>query len=272
MSELNAIRNAVRAERELIKAENAVKMPPISTVVEKKPANVVKTAVGREVDISKGYNVRSPDGVKIPFRVDTPLDKAKEWTKNFHNPGKVAIKDGRIGIEGDEGSFIDFQQQTDGTRRITMSKTTKKGTGTGAGLYKALFDDAAKNGQKVVSDTAMSQASVEVWLRFKQMGYPVIEHPRKKMMSGGFENASSPNRPLFEMDTTKGMPYNKQPKVELEDLDRTVRQAMRGKQLGYDKRNEITNAWAEYKLEEDPKRKQQLADQLMLLLPKSESK
>ncbi len=270
MSEIGAIRNAVRAERQLIQAEKAaVRMPPITDSMEPpKPKNIVKTATGDEVDISRGYNVRTPDGLTLPFRVDTPLEKAKQWTKNFHNPGEVEIQrdqsfGNRLTLKNDENSFIDWRERADGTRRIVLSKTSQKGTGVGAGLYKALFDDAAKVGAKVQSDTAMSQGSVDVWLRFKQLGYPVIEHPRKRMMSGGYENANSPMQPLFELDTSKGLPGAKPKPVEADPVDKAMRDALKGKTLGYDKRNEITNMWARYQLEEDPVVRKELGRDLL---------
>lgn len=188
MSEISAVRNAIRVEKTL-----------------------AKTATGMTVDISKGYKVRTPDGTMIPFRPGTDLEKAKEWTKNFHNPGEIEIQTGqsfgnRIGLKDDERSFIDFEQKKNKGEPIyvTMSQVSKKGVGVGAGLYKKLFDNAKRQGVKVYSDKAMSQASVNVWLRFKELGYPIKEAPRKRLMSGGYENAEAPYKPLFEYDPTAG--------------------------------------------------------------------
>lgn len=303
MSELSAIRNAIRAEREIIKteravqAENAVKMPPISTVVPPKKANVVKTATGSEVDISRGYNVRGPDGTKIPFNKDTPLEKAKEWTKNFYNPGEVDIQldqsfGNRIALKSDEGSFIDFRKKP-GAMQITLSKVNQKGTGVGAGLYRKLFEHAEKEGSVVYSDKAMSQASIAVWERFKALGYPIQANPRKRMMSGGFEHATDPNQPLFMFDPKKkarsptkavddpvaeidkNKPHTKVagPYAVPEEMDRKIYDSVRRTQgLTPEKREELVAKYLDYKNADDPEAKAQLQSELEAMLPKSESK
>jgi hypothetical protein len=295
MSEIGALRNAVRAERQLIQAEKAAATAKATDVIPKKPANVVKTAAGRDVDISRGYNVRGPDGLKIPFNVDTPLEKAKAWTKNFYNPGEVEFQTGqsfgnRMALKQDAGSFIDYREK-EGAIQITMSKVTQKGTGVGAGLYRKMFEHAQQKGSKVYSDRAMSQASVDVWQRFIDLGYPIQANPRKKMMSGGYEHATDPKQPLFMFDPskikngtmevqTKGVkdpvaeidknkPHLKvgNPVPKADEADQLIYNLRRQTGVPAEQREKILDVYNDYKMAETPEAKQELATQLKAMMP-----
>jgi hypothetical protein len=263
MSEIGIIRNVLRAEQA---------SKTLDDVLPKTPPKTVTTATGRTIDISRGYNVRGPDGSKIPFKKDTSLDKAKEWTKNFYNPGEIEETKGKIGIKGG-GGFITYNQTPD-AMRVTMAQVTEKGTGKGAGLYKKLFESAKRQGMKVQSDTAMSEGSVAVWLRFKELGYNIVEYPRKRMMSGGYENAKNPSMPLFEFVPTNNAPAKQaaQPQIDIpiEQLDREVYSASR-KGMPAEQREKVHGLYDRYRATDDPKEKADIANEIRTVLPKSET-
>jgi predicted GNAT family acetyltransferase len=299
MSEFSAIRNAIRAERQLIQGEKAAARttPNLADVVPMRPPNVVKTATGKQVDISRGYNVKGPDGLKIPFSVNTPLDKAKVWTKNFYRKEnefeftqtKALNHEGpQMRDKADPNSYINFAQDKDSYQiKMSFTPASKRGQGVGAGMYRVLFDKAQKEGMKVRSDTAMSQASVDVWLRFKQLGYPIKESPRKKLSNGGYENAKDPDAPLFEFDPSQkeamGKPTVRDPVAEIDKnkphmkVGTEVRQADEADQLIYnlrrqtgvpaEQREKILDTYNDYKMAETPEAKQELATQLKAMMP-----
>lgn len=190
MSEFSALKNAARAQKAL--------------------AKTATTKTGKTVDTSKGFNVRAPDGTVIPFKPGTDLEKAREWTKNFYSKDfemdmlSSADEDGELTeqmllrskkqapVERDEGTFNDFPAELMAMRtadeyriRNTHVDPGYRGKGIGAGLYRQLFDIAKKEGRKVVSDSRLSPEAVAVWDRLKELGYPIIAHPKVKKVDRG---------------------------------------------------------------------------------------
>jgi predicted GNAT family acetyltransferase len=196
MSEINAIRNAIRAERELIKAEKAT----------------VKTSTGKTVDISKGFNVKAPDGTVIPFRPGTDLEKAKTWVKNFYksdfehtaeNPDMPDVKTMR-GTEN-RFSYIEYKAEPDAYKiQFSFLNRSERGQGIGAGMYRALFEKAKQDGKKVVSDHKMSPNSIAIWQRFKELGYPIKENTEATKMYDGYK-LTGDQKPMFEFDPTSSL-------------------------------------------------------------------
>lgn len=185
-----------------------------------KPKTINVTATGKPVDISRGYKVQGPDGVKIPFKPETPLAKAKEWTKNFYAPDKdykveklekmdndfgdyYTIEYAANGVKGPKGkaSRISFEQRDDGAYHVAWSNTKleHRGKGIGAGLYRQLFEKAKKEGVPVKSDNVMTQESIAVWERFKELGYPIKKNPVKTMGPGKFM-AEDKHGAIYEYD------------------------------------------------------------------------
>jgi GNAT superfamily N-acetyltransferase len=190
MSEIGAIKNAIKAEKQLSKAAKTV------------------TATGRAVDLSKGFNVKGPDGIVIPFRPGTELEKAKTWTKNFYRKDfdvviakKPEANGNPKGWEGDEpwsiirdkkdpGNMMQFSVLEDGSYQIHTARIGEayRGQGIGAGMYRTLFEKAKGQGAKVSSDSRLSADSFAVWQRFKALGYPIKERPyvkRGSLRTGG---------------------------------------------------------------------------------------
>lgn len=291
MSEINAIRNAVRAERTLIQKEKtAARSFEEAANADKKPANVVRTQTGRDVDISRGYNVRGPDGLKIPFSVNTPLDKAKSWTKNFYRKEsdfeftetKNFTHEGPVMRDRtDKSTYINYAKDQNGYQiKMSFTPASKRGQGVGAGMYRVLFEKAQKEGLPVRSDTAMSQASVDVWLRFKQLGYPIKENPRKKMGNGGWENSKNPDEPLFEFDPAQPVKKDLKPHVEAgksgsvpkpDDADNLILKLRRQQGVPPEQREQILDVYNEYKVAEDPAQQQQLLEQLRTMIPQEKA-
>lgn len=299
MSEINAIRNAIRAERELVKTEQAAKT--FDDVVDKRPPNVVKTATGAKVDISKGYNVRGPDGLKIPFNVNTPLEKAKEWTKNFYRPESdfetvqlkkriksledptptvttYSMRDNKntyMGSKGYDQITYDVDHAT-GKYIIRASQIQDKfkGKGIGAGMYRILFNKAIKEGVPVRSDSGMTPASIAVWRRFKELGYPIVEHPMEKMTSGAYKRAGvdlGKDAPLFEFDPSKMKPKVETPVPKPDEADKLIQGLRTQKGIEPELRERILDTYNDYKITEDPDARQELLNSLKNLLPKSEN-
>lgn len=160
------------------------------------------------VDVSKGFNIKVPKEValpsyiqnqRIPFKPNTDIEKARTWTKNFLRPaedftdevqkftvgpGKFETK-GELKYKANGDAFINYDV-TDEAYIIRFTQAGKeKGTGIGAGMYRTLFEKAQKEGKIVRSDSTMSDSSVALWRRFKELGYPIVEKPYKKSESGG---------------------------------------------------------------------------------------
>lgn len=152
------------------------------------------TATGRSVDLSKGFKVRGLDGTLIPFRPDTPLEKAKEWTKNFYRkdfdfvlakadeakPGATPLS--VVRDKKDPGNVIQFYDYGH-TYQIQTAKIGEayRGKGIGAGMYRTLFEKAKSRGVTVTSDSRLTESSFAIWQRFKALGYPIKERPYKKI-------------------------------------------------------------------------------------------
>ena len=170
---------------------------------------VTKAAAAGEkaIDVSKGFNIKIPKEVgvpiyiadrRIPFKPNTDIEKARTWTKNFLRPstdfldeveeftigpGQTAKK-GELKFKTNQDAFIHYDI-TDDAYIIRFTQAGKeKGTGIGAGMYRTLFEKAAKEGKSVRSDSTMSESSVALWMRFKELGYPIKELPYKKSESG----------------------------------------------------------------------------------------
>lgn len=208
MSGINALKNAARAAKFTTKA-------------------------GKTVDLSRGFVVNAPDGTKIPFRAGTTPEQAKTWIQNFYrNDFEMDVlseteEEGqkleqmlfraknKAPVNRDEGVFADYpaevlvMRQGDEYRiRNTFVDEGYRGKGIAAGMYRALFERAKKEGLKVVSDSRLSPQAVALWERFKELGYPIISYP--KAQRGGKAGdqsdfiragaARDADLPLYEFD------------------------------------------------------------------------
>lgn len=283
MSEIGAIRNAFRMERQAAKVEKAT-------------VNV--TATGKVVDISKGFKVKGPDGLTIPFRPETPLSKAREWVKNFYTPESrfTVTPKARVTSEREDSqsfnlevypekenaskspvghiSFVKDYKKKEFQIKMSRIWDSEKGKGVGAGMYRHLFDLAKKEGFRVRSDSGMSDASIAIWRRFKELGYPVIEHPHGKVPGRNFkmrtDKRPSEDAPIFELDTSKPFPGDPKESIKIDPLDREVRDALRGKTGIQELREKITEAYLNYKNAVEPEERKAFADEVRSLLPPKE--
>jgi predicted GNAT family acetyltransferase len=224
-----------------------------------KPAakTLAQTPTGKTVDLSKGYKVKGPDGLTIPFRPDTPLPKAKEWTKNFYGkykekeveslleqkPDEADKKTTQFRIEADSPgiNWLAFEKDdVNNTYTVRQSQLSQenKGKGIGAGMYRQLFEKAKKEGATVRSDSGMTEASIAVWRRFKELGYPIVEHPMERMPSGANKRKGASldkDAPLFEYDPgpTDSQVNSTARKLRDKEVPKELREALNAEMLAW---------------------------------------
>lgn len=163
-------------------------------------------------DVNKAYTVKTKDGLVVPFNPGTPVEKAKQWTKNYLTPTSQFDFVEMSAMEDSQGAFkthrIDHEYGTLmydedvslNTYQIAHSKVIPemKGQGFGASMYRQLFEKAKKEGKKVVSDSIMSDDSRAVWRRLKQLGYPIKELSKDER--DALLKANDKAAPYFEYD------------------------------------------------------------------------
>lgn len=81
------------------------------------------------------------------------------------------------------------------------SPVEMRGQGIGKDLYRALFQEAARQGKGVVSDFTVEDPAAHVWEAMKREGFPVHKHPKAERIDGGegIEGWFVPglNKPVF---------------------------------------------------------------------------
>jgi predicted GNAT family acetyltransferase len=222
MGELSALKQLLKA-REL-KPKTLEELAPTAAEVG------AKSAVKPGLDINKPYKVRTSDGTLIPFNAGTPVEKAKQWTKNFYRKDledeilsatsvdetedieqRVIRPKTKIKVQRDEGEFEDYEAElmyikdnTTGEFRIRNSFVNEnaRGGGIGTGMYRKLFETAKEQGGTVVSDSRLSADAVAIWKRMKAIGYPIIEYPMEIRGEDVIRVGSKREHdlPLFEYD------------------------------------------------------------------------
>lgn len=287
MSELSALR---LIGEDLARVAERPK-PGVPNVLENMSGRIPKmatTATGKTLDISRGFKVKGPDGTSIPFKYDPKLsaqetlDKAREWTKNFYasedrfqfTDQGVKVKEGvKPEVDKLQIKFLDEHKKQalgwmnydkdDAGYTIRMSKIVDdaKGKGYGAAMYRSLFEKAKKEGVKVRSDSGMSDESIAVWRRLKQLGYPIKEHPHGQVGGRRFAMRTDmpidKDAPIFEYDPGTKAPESKmaptkEPEVDSNAVEDALYSLKQYEGVDKDARERLNALALRYSEREDP--------------------
>jgi len=77
-----------------------------------------------------------------------------------------------------------------------------RGQGVGKAMYRALFEEAERQGKGVISDLTVEEPAARVWESLKREGFPIQKHPQAEMIElddGGRAWFVPSDKPVYRM-------------------------------------------------------------------------